>query len=500
MSSIPISLGFGVMRAILSSQQPRALMKKSLERCNRCGKRPIDIFFDECLGIKHKKCIVCTSIVSALKFFTFVTLRALNSSQDSLVKALSVPYWRKGLTSTIKGLAWFGVTKPFVTGSPLFVVWNFTNRCNLRCKHCYQNASASLPTELTTGEALRVVKELSDADVSSIAFSGGEPLARQDFFEVANSARDSGMYVTVASNGTLITRDVAKRLAKTIHYAEISLDGVNPKTHDEFRGIPGSWDRAVSAIKYLTEEGVTVGVATTVTRNNISEIQRMVDFLEELGVDYFICFNFIPTGRATGIVNDDPSPPEREEFLRYLYKRMVLNMLYNKKLKIYTTAPQFARVGLEMREEVVKEVCALNPTAPCIKPIIPTTHYANIPGITPEVAEFIGGCGAGRVYAAISPEGDVQPCVFMPIKLGNLRHKKFEEIWLNSSILNDLRDRNKLKDGCGICPYKFVCGGCRARAYGYFGDYLMPDPGCIRRVYEKPVFTLQPQILTSSRR
>ncbi|MEM4545258.1 MAG: radical SAM protein [Nitrososphaerota archaeon] len=495
MSSVPISLGFNAIRIILSSSQPRALIKKSLEKCNRCGKRPIDIFFDECLGIKQKKCIVCTSIVSALKFFTFVTLKALNANQDALVKALSVSYWRKGLTSTIKGLAWFGATKPFVTGAPLFVVWNFTNRCNLRCKHCYQNASVSLPTELTTNEALRVVNELSDADVTSIAFSGGEPLVRQDFFEVASSARDHGMYVTIASNGTLITKDVAKRLAKTIHYAEISLDGINPKTHDEFRGIPNSWDRAVSAIKYLAEEGVTVGVATTVTKHNIQEVQKMVDFVEELGADYFICFNFIPTGRATGILDNDPSPYEREELMRYLYKRLVFNMLQNKKLKIYTTAPQFARVGLEMKEEIMKEICAANLTIPCIEPVIPTTHYANIPGITPEVAEFIGGCGAGRVYAAISPEGDVQPCVFMPIKLGNLRHERFEKIWLNSSVLNELRDRNKLKGGCGICSYKFICGGCRARAYGYFGDYLMPDPGCIRRVYKKQIHALQLQVM-----
>ncbi|MEM2909758.1 MAG: radical SAM protein [Nitrososphaerota archaeon] len=493
MSGIPISLGFGAMRIILSNSQPRALMKKSLEKCNRCGKRPIDIFFDECLGIKQKKCIMCASIVSALKFFTFVTLKVLNSNQDSLVKALSVPYWRKGLTSAVKGLAWFGATKPFVTGSPLFVVWNFTNRCNLRCKHCYQNASASLPTELTTSEALRVVKELSDADVSSIAFSGGEPLIRQDFFKVAGSAKDSGMYVTVASNGTLITKEVAKRLAKTIHYVEISLDSINPKTHDEFRGVPSSWDRAVSAIKYLKEEGVTVGVATTVTKHNISEVQKMVDFVEELGVEYFICFNFIPTGRAIEIVKDDPSPSEREEFMKFLYKRLVLNMLQNKRLKLYTTAPQFARVGLEAMEEVMREVYTIGPTVPCVEPVIPTTHYANIPGITPGVAEFIGGCGAGRVYAAISPEGDVQPCVFMPIKLGNLRHEKFEEIWLNSSILNELRDRSKLKDGCGTCLYKFVCGGCRARAYGYFGDYLMPDPGCIKRIYERPIHALQLQ-------
>ncbi len=148
-------------------------------------------------------------------------------------------------------------------------------------------------------------------------------------------------------------------------------------------------------------------------------------------------------------------------------------MAGDKKLQVYCTAPQFARVGLEMQRQMTRDICA-GPGA-----VIPATHYANLPGLTPEMAEFIGGCGAGRVYAALSPEGDVQPCVFMPIRLGNVRRERFEDIWLHSPVLRELRNRDNLKGGCGACPYKYVCGGCRARAYGYFGDYLMHDPGCV---------------------
>lgn len=484
MGEISLSMGFSIMRMMLLSQRSRALLRSSLNKCEKCGKRPIDMFFDEYLGIRHKKCIKCRSIVTTLKFFTDITMKALNVERGALERVVKIPYWRKGLTATVKGLAWFGVRKPFVTGAPLFVVWNFTNRCNLKCKHCYQDAGANLQSELTREEAIGVVKELADADVSSIAFSGGEPLMRKDFFDVASYAKELGMYITVATNGTLITKDMAKQLSRAVHYVEVSLDGIDPRTHDEFRGVPGSWQRTVSAIKYLIEEGVQVGVATTATKQNISEIPSLIDFIEKLGVDYFICFNFIPAGRGTEIVEKDPSPEEREELLKYLYKRLVYNMINKRKMMIYTTAPQFARVGLEMKDKILEQLALMDTTDPSIEPIVPATHYGNVPGITPETAEFIGGCGAGRVYAALSPEGDVQPCVFMPIKLGNLRSERFEDIWLNSEVLNELRDREKLKGGCGSCSYKYVCGGCRARAYGYYGDFHMPDPGCIRRMYD----------------
>lgn len=407
---------------------------------------------------------------------------------ESLHRVLETPYWRKGVIATIKGLAYFGANKPITTGAPLFVVWNFTNRCNLRCKHCYQNAGPHLSNELDTNEALNVVRDLSDSDVSSIAFSGGEPLLRQDFFKVASHAKDYGMYVAVATNGTLITSEIAKKLSKTVDYVEISLDGATPESHDNFRGVPGSWERAVCGIKHLIDAGVTVGIATTATKTNISEIHKIIDLTEQLKADYFICFNFIPTGRGQEIAKLDLSPLEREELLKGLYRRLIQNMVSNKKTQIYSTAPQFARVGLEMQRQIMSELCMARSD---FQPVIPASHYANLPGLTKGVAEFIGGCGAGRVYAAISPEGDVQPCVFMPIKLGNLRKHSFEYIWLYSPVLNKLRDRNNLKGGCSLCPYKYVCGGCRARAYGYFKDYLMHDPGCIRRMTENNIWQMQ---------
>ncbi|MEM3394708.1 MAG: radical SAM protein [Nitrososphaerota archaeon] len=479
MSHNSSSIGFNLIQQLVLGPRQRLILRLGFLKCSKCKSRPIDILFDEYLGKQHKECIKCKSVVSILRFFIDFSLKVMHIPSESLHRALDIPYWRKGIVATIKGLAYFGANKPITTGAPLFVVWNFTNKCNLRCKHCYQNAGHSLSNELNTNEALGVVKDLSNSDVSSIAFSGGEPLLRLDFFKVANYAKDCGMYVAVATNGTLITSDIAKKLSKTVHYVEISLDGATPRVHDDFRGVSGSWERAITGIKYLINEGVTVGIATTATKNNVDEMHRIIDLAEQLDADYFICFNFIPTGRGQKIIHSDLSPLEREELLRSLYRRLILNMINKKKTQIYSTAPQFARVGLEMQRQIINELCL---GLSGFQPIIPASHYANLPGLTPALAEFIGGCGAGRVYAAISPEGDVYPCVFMPIKLGSLRKHRFEHIWLYSPVLNELRDRNNLKGGCSICPYKYVCGGCRARAYGYFGDYLMHDPGCIRRI------------------
>jgi len=133
-------------------------------------------------------------------------------------------------------------------------------------------------------------------------------------------------------------------------------------------------------------------------------------------------------------------------------------------LQIVSTAPQYGRVALQ--------VSGGQEVAP--------THFA-VSGdpIVKAVAEFVGGCGAGRIYAAIEPNGDVVPCVFLPIVVGNLRKQSFWDIWTKSKLFEDLRDRDKLKGFCRVCPYRNICGGCRARAYGYYGDPLAPDPGCI---------------------
>jgi radical SAM protein with 4Fe4S-binding SPASM domain len=376
---------------------------------------------------------------------------------------------RRGLASIVTGIAEHGVTRPQQLGAPFLVVWDLTHACNLKCKHCYQRADKPLPDELTTEEGKRLIKELADADVVAIAFSGGEPLLRPDFFELAAYARSLGVHVSVATNGTTITKELAERLKQIdVNYVEISLDGAREKTHDEFRGVPGMFDRTIECIKNCVGAGLYTCIATTATKHNLGELQATYELAVELGCKQHMTFNFIPTGRGVELVRTDLSPEEREEQLNQIYD----NLTSSSGCAALSTAPQLARIALQRAK--------VEDGGPLV-----SAHFAarTNPGEQNRlIAEFLGGCGTGRCYCAIEPNGDVLPCVFMPIKVGNVREKRFLEIWRNSPVLRDLRDRSKLKGHCAVCEYRYACGGCRARAYGYFGDYHAPDPGCINNL------------------
>ncbi|MHA1208548.1 MAG: SPASM domain-containing protein [Candidatus Freyarchaeota archaeon] len=236
-----------------------------------------------------------------------------------------------------------------------------------------------------------------------------------------------------------------------------------------FRGIPGAYERTLRGIRNCVENGLFVEVSTTATKMNYEEVPKIADLCEELGVDWYMIFNFVPTGRGHFMVENDLTPEEREELLKLLWNRL----RSGGKLQYLSTAPQFARVALQEEKDAERK-------------IIPG-HFYNpaLAGQLANLGDFIGGCGAGRMYAALEPEGSLQPCVFLPIKLGNLREERFEDIWDKHPLLQVLRDRDNLWGTCRTCEYRDVCGGCRARAYGYFGDVRAPDPGCI---YNRKLF------------
>ncbi|XRO77423.1 radical SAM protein [Methanocaldococcus sp. 10A] len=375
-------------------------------------------------------------------------------------------YFKKGLISVIRGLGYFGVRRPFVSGAPFLVVWDVTYRCNLRCKHCYANAGKPLENELNTEEAKKVVDILGNAGVVALAFSGGEPLMRKDIFELIDKAKDYDMQVSIATNGTLLTKENVRKLKEhSVDFIQISLDGTK-ETHEKFRGIEGIYDKTVEGIRNVVEENICCAIATTATKLNYKDIPKVMDFAEKLGVNYFLLYNYIPVG--AGDFKIDLSPDEREELLNMLWKK--LNNETGKKCKtaFLSTAPYYSRTALEHNKHYL------------------ATHFANVDLGENErlksLANFIGGCGCGRFYLSLRSNGDIQPCVFFPLKLGNIREfndeNDFLNFWRENKILNDLRDRDKLKI-CGKCQYRYVCGGCRARAYSYYSDYLREDPGCI---------------------
>jgi radical SAM protein with 4Fe4S-binding SPASM domain len=456
--------------SILNNPFLRFFIKFSGKECSKCGVSHLEIALNSLVGSKEqpshfKSKISCYMIDEAIK----IGCKAFGVEEEKLKEAIRVPYFKRGLINVLKGIAEYGVTKPQRLTAPFLVVWNYTNACNLKCKHCYQKAERPTPDELTTEERLEIIDQIDKARVASVAFSGGEPITREDFFEVAKYASEKGIYVSLATNGTLITESVAKKLNECgVGYVEVSLDGATPQTHEAFRGVRGCFDRTIQGIKNLVKNKIFTCIAITATKFNFYEIPDIINLAKSLKVKRVIVFNFIPTGRGEDIVNFDLSPRERENLLIYLYDELL-----NGGIEVLSTAPQYARVCIQ--QSSLKQTNIISPT-----------HFAsaNLHGQTKALADFIGGCGAGRLYCAIQPNGIVTPCVFMPIIVGDLRKEKLQDIWLKSKVMDELRDREKLKGRCGKCKYKYICGGCRARAYAYYQDYLAPDPGCIRELEE----------------
>jgi radical SAM protein with 4Fe4S-binding SPASM domain len=455
--------------AVITLPMTKKMLRLSLKKCGACGRTVLEAALDDYAGKTERKCEKCSGLYSQIiGFWVEFLRRSLNIKRQKVEKLLTDPYARRAITNLTKSFAYLGIKKPISLYAPFLIVWDFTHKCNLNCKHCYSNSGAINEEELTTKEALAVVDQLADAGVTALAFSGGEPLSRRDLFEVARHAADRELYVSVATNGTLLTKENVKKLKQAgVNYLDISIDGASAKTHDEFRGVQGAFDKAVAGLKNCVEADLCVCIATTATKNNLEEMPAIIDLAEDIGAERFTYFNFIPAGRGKAHYDQDLSPEEREKLMRYLLARMSKGC----KTTILTTAPQLARVGIQCQGsggtgEVTMSMAHMQ-TVKVTKKAVP-------------LADFIGGCGAGRLYCSLSPQGDVHPCVFLPVNVGNLKTEKFQDIWLNSTLFKALRNRGNLKGACGTCAYKYICGGCRARSAAYHnGDMLNSDPGCI---------------------
>ena len=451
--------------AVISLPTTKKMLQLSLSKCGACGRTILEAALDDYVGKTDEKCR-CGGLYSLIIGFWIDFLRrSLSLRREKIEKLLADPYARRAIITLVRSFTHFGIKKPLSIYSPFLVVWDFTHKCNLSCKHCYSNSGVTRQTELTTEEALEVVDQLADAGVIALAFSGGEPLSRKDFFEVASHAAKRGLYVSVATNGTLLTKENVRKLKEAkINYVEVSIDGATAETHDSFRGVPSAFDKAVAGLKNCVEEDLCVCIATTATKSNIDEMPEILDLAEEIGAARFTYFNFIPTGRGKEHYDQDLSPEEREKLMLHLLDRMSKGY----KVTILTTAPQLARVALQCQGpgDTATMSMAHMQTVKVSKKAVP-------------LADFIGGCGAGRLYCSLSPQGDVHPCVFLPVNVGNLKKEKFADVWLNSKLFKALRNRDNLKGACGKCDYKYICGGCRARANAYKNDIMASDAGCI---------------------
>ena len=458
--------------AVIRFPTTKKMLQLSLKKCPSCGRTVLEAALDSYVGKTDVKCQKCSGFYSrVIGFWIDFLRRALSIKREKVEKLLADPYARRAVLNIARSFEYFGIKKPLSIYAPFLVVWDFTHKCNLKCKHCYSDSGGIREEELSTLDALAVVDQLADAGVTALAFSGGEPLTREDFFEVARHAADRGLYVSLASNGTLLTKESVQKIKEAkVNYVDISIDGATAKTHDEFRGVPGTFDKAMAGLRNCVEADLCVCIATTATKKNLDEMPAIIDLAEEISAERFTNFNFIPTGRGKEHFDQDLSAEEREKLMHYLLARMSKGC----KTTILTTTPQLARVGIQCQGESgtgeVTMSMAHMQTVKVTKKAVP-------------LADFIGGCGAGRLYCSLSPQGDVHPCVFLPVNVGNLKTEKFQDIWLNAPLFNSFRNRANLEGSCGRCKYKFICGGCRARSAAYHnGDMLNGDPGCIMGV------------------
>lgn len=458
----------GVFKTLIDNRFMRFQIRNLSSYCEKDRGTRLEIALEIYAGMRGEEdvCRRCRWTYRIIKWLLRVGAKTFGAEAEELREIMKDVYWRRGLANVVKGLGLFGVKKPFVPGAPFLIVWDVTGACNLRCKHCYADAGIKT-NELSTDEARRAIDIFAHAGVVSIAFSGGEPLIRPDIYELSKYAVDKGIYVSMATNGTLLNRHTLDKLWKCgVRFLQISLDSADPEIHDEFRGVNGAWNKTVEGIKLAVKKGFFVNIAYTMTKCNIKDVPRMIELAEKLGVRWFMLYNFVPTGRGKEIIQQDLTPEEREEVLLYMWRE-----LQRRNVGLLTTAPYYSRIGLT-------DVCSVNEGT-----MIFPTHFQNAEMNVRlvKLTDFIGGCGAGRFYIGLSPNGNIRPCVFMPIEMENILELEdnFTEWWKNNRILNELRNKDRLKGNCGKCEYRYVCGGCRARAYGYYGDYLAPDPGCI---------------------
>ncbi len=328
------------------------------------------------------------------------------------------------------------------------ISWNVTKRCALRCEHCYLDAatlSGERTDELSLEECRKLIDQMAEINPQAcLILTGGEPLLRPDIYQIASYASEKGFMVVVGSGGNLINDEIAERLVQSgVSGVGVSIDSPHPHIHDRFRGVPGAFEKTLSGIESLKKAGMDFQIQTTVSKKNITDIPRMIDFAHELGATVFNLFFLVCTGRGEEMA--DISPEQYEETLSFLYKN---HGKYKDMMIRAKCAPHFKRVAYQA-----------DPESPLLK-------------------GYVGGCRAGTNYCRISPEGEVTPCPYMTISAGNVKEKSFTEIWRDSDIFGSLR-QPKYHGRCEDCEFKLLCGGCRARALVETGDYMGEDFWCV---------------------
>lgn len=327
-------------------------------------------------------------------------------------------------------------------------VLHITNLCNLKCKHCYASAGEKFPNEMTYDEIINVVDQLDELGINYITLSGGEPFEREDVFDIIKYIRQKDIHVMITSNGTLLNQDIMDKLKKLdIDSIQISIDSYDPEIHDSFRGIKGSFNKAIEGIKLCKAIGIKVSIMSTLSAINRKNMDKLIDLALKLQVDGFAMERFVPEGRGNNEreIAIDSSDLKRCLETLYNYQKNTQNCFFT------TNDPLFSFVNgsYELAYELSKDN-----------------------------KKLCGGCSLGKMAFVITPDGEVGLCTRLYERIGSIREKSIAQILNENELLNKICVRDNLKGKCGRCKYKYICGGCRGWALQTTGDYLGEDNLC----------------------
>lgn len=336
---------------------------------------------------------------------------------------------------------------------PAFTIqWHLTERCNLKCIHCYQDERFS-KKELTFNQSEKIIEAILNAlkiwkRKGRINFTGGEPLIKKKLLLQlikCIKGKDPNIPIGILTNGTLLTTSVVKKLKEEgVSFVQVSLDGATEKVHDSIRGIR-SFRKAVEGIRKLVKAKFTTAIMFTLHKRNMHEIPELINLALNLGVTRLGVERIVPIGYGKNLKNEMLTPEELHQVFLYLAKRRRELRKKKQKLDIWTYRPLWYLLRKEVKDFGIG-----------------------------------GGCSAGLNGLTIMPNGDVMPCRRLNLVIGNILKDNLFEIWYSSPLLWDLRERKKIA-GCGSCPNLPNCGGCRAVAYGATGNYLAKDPQCWKK-------------------
>jgi AdoMet-dependent heme synthase len=362
--------------------------------------------------------------------------------------------------------------------TPRLIAWEVTKRCTLHCRHCRAAAeNIAYQDEFTLDECQRLLDDMTRFTPPPIMIlTGGDPLLREDIFEVIAYGHALGLRMVIALCGQGLTPPILQRLKEAgILKISFSLDGSSAATHDAFRREHGSFDAVLRGMAYARQVGLPFQVNSTIAKHNLSELPDILELAIRCGADAFHPFLLVPTGNARNLLDLELSPEEYETTLHWIYAQSQTRPIMVKP----TCAPHYYRIMLQQQNTLPPDMAA------------GSEGHGSSTGSGHGLATMTKGCLGGQGFAFISHIGKVQICGFLDVECGDVRATDFDfkTIWDNSPVFREIRNTDGYHGKCGVCEYRNVCGGCRARAYNVSGNYLDSEPFCTylpRAMRDKP--------------